>query len=103
MKLKVKTRNAETKKEITCMRREGNIPAVLYAKDQPNRLLEVDGVEFAAHLRKMPEGSLPNTVFHLEDESGQVTKVLVKDIQYHRTTYKVLHLDFLILMDKVPV
>lgn len=103
MKLKVKTRTAETKKEITRIRRDGNIPAVIYAKDQPNQLLEVDGHEFATHLRKMTQGSLPNTVFHLEDEKGEVQKVLVKEIQYHRTTYNILHLDFLKLMDKVPV
>lgn len=103
MKLKVKTRLAETKTELTLIRRREDIPAVLYAKDMPNRLLVVSGTEFQAHLRKLPKGSLPNTVFILEDEKGETHKVIVKDIQYHVTTYRILHLDFILLRDKVPV
>ncbi len=109
MKLKIKTRLAETKKEINTIRREGNIPAVLYAKNQPNRLIEISGAEFHTHLRKLPEGSLPNKVFVLEDEKGNTFKTLVKDIQYHVTTYDILHLDFMQLSEdalvnvKVPI
>lgn len=103
MKLKIKTRLAETKKEANSMRREGNIPAVIYGNKLSNRLIEVAGVEFHTHLRKMPKGSLPNTVFELENEKGKTLKVIIKDIQYHPTTYRVLHLDFLELQDKMPV
>ncbi len=103
MKLKVKNRLAETKKEINNIRLEGNIPAILYAKDQPNRLLEISGTEFHAHMRNIEKGSLPNTVFTLEDEKGETFKVLVKDIQYHRSTYRIEHLDFLYLIDNATV
>lgn len=103
MKLKVKTRLAETKKTVNSIRRAGDIPAVVYAKNQPNRLIEISGDEFRAHLRKLPEGSLPNTVFIIENEKGETFKAIVKDIQYHITTYDILHLDFMQLMDNVPV
>lgn len=103
MKLKIKTRLAETKKEINTIRREGNIPAVLYAKNEPNRLIEISGTEFHAHLRKLPEGSLPNTVFILEDEKGNTVKTLIKDIQYHVASYNILHLDFMQLVEELPV
>ncbi len=103
MKLKVKNRLAETKKEINNMRKEENIPAVLYAKNHPNRLLEVSGPEFHAHMRQIQKGSLPNTIFTLEDEKGETFKVLVKDIQYHRSTYRIEHLDFLYLLDNATV
>lgn len=103
MKLNIKTRLAETKGEANAMRRAGNIPAVLYAKNQPNRLYEVSGEEFRTHLRKMPKGNLPNTVFSLEDEKGNTIKAIVKDIQYHVSNYNILHLDFLELKDDVEV
>ena len=103
MKLTVKNRLAETKKEINEMRKGGNIPAILYAKNHPNRLLEISGTEFHAHMRVIQKGSLPNTVFTLEDEKGETFKVIVKDIQYHRSTYRIEHLDFLYLVDNAPV
>lgn len=103
MKLKIKTRLAETKKEINTMRREGNIPAVLYAKNEPNCLIEISGTEFRTHMRHLPKGNLPNTVFTLEDEKGNTFKTLVKDIQYHVATYDILHLDFMQLADDAPV
>jgi large subunit ribosomal protein L25 len=103
MKLKIKTRLARTKKETNDIRRNGDIPAVLYAKSQSNRLIEVSGVEFLAHLRQMPKGNLPNTLFELVDEKGKSCKALVKEIQYHPTTYNVLHLDFVLLQDSLPV
>ncbi|MCH9633815.1 MAG: General stress protein CTC [Chlamydiae bacterium] len=103
MKLKVKIRLAETKKIVNDIRREGNIPAILYAKDHPNKLIEVVGPEFKAHLRAIPQGGLPNTIFTLEDEEGKVFKALVKDIQYHVSTYEILHLDFIYLLEDTPV
>ena len=60
------------------------------------------GAEFEAVLRKLPKGYLPTTIFELDME-GKTKKAIVKDIQYHPTTYRILHLDFLILEPKITV
>jgi len=74
MKLTVKNRLAETKKEINEMRKGGNIPAILYAKNHPNRLLEISGTEFHAHMRVIQKGVF-QILSHLEDEKGETLKL----------------------------
>ena len=102
MKLKVKPRLGEKKSDIKQMRREGAIPAIVYSsKDQPKKI-SVDAVEFNAVLRGMKPGHLPTTVFTLVDE-GSEYRAVVKDLQYDLTTYNVIHIDFGILVDDVPV
>ena len=102
MKLTVKPRIGDKKSDIKQIRREGDIPAIIYAvKGQPQKVI-VNGVEFSAILRHMKSGRLPTTVFTLIDGKTE-TKVIVKDIQYHLTTYSVSHIDFAELVDNVPV
>jgi large subunit ribosomal protein L25 len=108
MKLAVKQRDGQTKKVVKEIRRAGNIPAILYSSKNPGKSLTIDGETFRTALRHMAPGGLPTTVFTLVDE-GQETRAIVKDIQYHPTTYAVNHLDFVALQDntliriKVPV
>ncbi len=102
MKLAVKPRVGEKKKDIKEIRREGNIPAIIYSsKGQPEKLI-VTGAEFNAVLRKMKPGELPTTVFTLADGKKE-RRAIIKDIQYHLTTYNVSHIDFEELIDDVPV
>jgi large subunit ribosomal protein L25 len=51
----------------------------------------------------MKPGRLSTTKFTLVDEKGQEKKCIVKEIQYHITTYEVIHLDFEELLDDVKV
>ena len=102
MKLAVKQRVGEKKKDVKEIRREGNIPAIIYfSKGQPEKLI-VSGAEFKTILREMKPGQLPTTIFTLSDGKRD-RKAIVKDIQYHLTTYVVSHLDFEELIDDVPV
>ncbi|MGC1879371.1 MAG: 50S ribosomal protein L25 [Rhabdochlamydiaceae bacterium] len=102
MKLAVKQRVSEKKKDIKEIRREGNIPAIIYfSKGQPEKLI-VSGAEFSTVLRGMKPGQLPTTVFMLSDGKKE-RRAIIKDIQYHLTTYIVSHLDFQELVDDVPV
>lgn len=103
MKLRVFTRNEAKKSESNKIRREGNIPAVVYTRGKESRTVAVDGSEFSALLRTVLPGRLSTTVFTLADDHGKTHPVIVKEIQYHPTTYKVLHLDFEELSDKTPV
>jgi large subunit ribosomal protein L25 len=102
MKLAVKQRVGEKKKDIKEIRREGNIPAIIYSsKGQPEKLI-ISGAEFSTILREMKPGQLPTTVFVLSDGKKE-RRAIIKDIQYHLTTYNVSHIDFEELVDDVPV
>lgn len=102
MKLAVNKRVGEKKKDLKEIRREGNVPAIIYSsKSQPEKLI-VDGVEFKAVLRGMKPGQLPTTVFTLFDGKNE-RRAIIKDIQYHLTTYIVSHIDFEELIEDVPV
>lgn len=103
MKLSVKERQGQTKKEANGIRRNGGLPAVLYSKGQANRMITVKADEFHAHLRKVPKGHLSSKTFSIEDEKGNVLLAIVKEIQYHPTTYNILHIDFLQLHENQPI
>ena len=91
------------------LRRNGSIPMVVYTKGQPAQAGSVAKAEIEAAMRTVRPGFLPTTVFSLKDPSGQQRTVIVRDIQYHPTSYEVLHIDFLELEEnrqvnvKVPV
>lgn len=103
MKLQFFERTARKKSERNKIRREGNIPAVIYAKGQALDVIAVDGREFGSLLREVVPGRLPTMVFTLTDKNGKHRKAIIKDIQYEPTTYNVQHLDFEELYEDVPV
>ena len=102
MNLTAKKRAEETKGITKKIRREGNIPAVFYASGETGVSIEIDGPEFQAAMRTIKPGRLSTTVFTLDLE-GKKIKAIVKGIQYDLTTYDVIHLDFEVLKDDVPV
>jgi large subunit ribosomal protein L25 len=93
MKLKVLKREHGTKGQISSLLQEGQIPAILYVKGKENLVISVDRGEFEGILRSIRKGFLSTTIFEIELD-GKKKKALVKDIQYHKTTYNVIHLDF---------
>jgi large subunit ribosomal protein L25 len=94
MKLKTIKRNSNSKGETNRLRREGYIPAIMYHNGKPGNSIAVSNAEFQAFLREVVPGHLPTQKFTLAIEGGKDVSVLVKEIQYHPTTYNVLHLDF---------
>lgn len=103
MKLKVFKRELVKKSETNRIRREGNVPGVVYVRGKSTDAIVVDGSEFNGLLRTMQPGRLSTTLFNLEDESGKQRRAILKEIQYHPTSYKVQHLDFEELFDNVKV
>ncbi len=103
MKLQMISRAAKKKSEVSKLRREGYIPAVLYVRGQEGDILAVKSSEFNAYLRHVKPGYLPTTIFTLMDEKGRERRVIIKDIQYEITTYQVIHLDFEELLDEFKV
>jgi large subunit ribosomal protein L25 len=104
MKLNVKNRAAGKKSESKQLRRAGQIPAILYTrgKEAANNIA-ISSSEFEAILRQIQPGRLSTQIFTLVDEKGKEHRGLLKEIQYHVTTYDVIHLDFEELVDNVPV
>lgn len=103
MKLNVFKRELLKKSEAKRLRREGSIPAVVYSQGKETLPVFVDAAEYNALLRTVVPGRLATTVFTLKDESGKERRAVIKDVQYHITTYAVQHLDFEFLSDNVPV
>ena len=102
MKLTVSERTGNKKSELKQLRHSGEIPAVLYSKRCLCEKISVKKAEFEAMLRKLPKGYLPTVIFELE-KGGEIHRAVVKEIQYHPTTYQVFHLDFLVLEPKLAV
>lgn len=103
MKLHVTKRSNKVKNEAKRLRRSGKIPVVVYNRGKESDAFTIDAGEFGALLRKIPKGRLPTTVFILHGENGKEQRAIVKDIQYHVTTYDIQHLDFATLSDNEPV
>lgn len=109
MKLQVVPRQAKKKSEVTRLRREGYIPAILYVREKEGETLAVKSSEFSTYLRQVKSGHLPTTIFTLTDKNGKERRAIIKDIQYKVTNYDVIHLDFEELLDdfkvnaKVPI
>lgn len=102
MKLTVEKREGKRRSELTRIRAAKDIPAVFYAAGRESELLTIKGPEFMGVLQTLTPGHLPTTVFELEID-GKVCKAIVREIQYHKTTYDILHLDFQELLDNQPV
>lgn len=94
MKLQVLKRGTLKKSEINKIRREGDIPAVLYVKGKETENILIKGAEFQSLLRTVAPGRLSTLVFTLVGENGKEHKAILKEIQYEPTSYRVQHLDF---------
>ena len=87
------------KNEAGRLRREGQIPAVLYGGPASGRSLSVDP---KALLRILHSESGVNTLISLKIDGGGDTRVLVKEYQLHPVEQQLLHADFYrVAMDKV--
>src|SRR5436190_24130382 len=109
MKLTIKKREEQKKSGLNAIRRQGGIPAILYAKHtgkdsdkNTGEPIEISSVELDAQLRGLKSGHLPTTIFTLEDGKKQ-RRALIKDLQRNIITYQVSHIDFEELVDEVPI
>ena len=103
MQLKYTIRKKEKKSELTQIRMQGDIPASIYSDGNAGDNIIIDGSTFNQLLSKLPKGHLPVQRFSLVSPEGKEIEAIVKGIQYHPTTYKVLHLDFEQLNSDKPV
>ena len=102
MKLTISKRTNVRKSDTLNIRREGNVPAILYAAGDKPLDIVIQGAELQGILRTVKQGRLSTTILELDLE-GQAVKAIVKDIQYHPTTYNVLHMDLQKLNEETKV
>jgi len=101
-KLNVFQRNDLKKGATNKIRREGNVPGVVYGRGQSNEMIYVNGDELKAILRNLKSGLLATTLFELH-EGKKTFRAIVKDIHYHAVSYAIQHIDFLAVDDAKPV
>ena len=84
------------KKSSKKVRKEGNVPCVIYGKEQ--------NVHFHAH-----ENTFKNLIYtpdaHLVnlDLEGKEYKVVLQDVQFHPVSDKITHIDFIEVIDDRPL
>lgn len=87
------------KNEAGRIRREGQIPAVLYGEARESESIAVDPKALLKILRSQ---SGVNTLIALKLDGGDDARVLVKEYQVHPVDHHLLHADFYrVAMDKV--
>ncbi len=103
MKINVFKRPAGKKSEVSKLRREGHIPAVLYHRGKESETVAIQSNQFQSHLRQVEPGRLSTKIFTLVDEQGKEKRAILKEIQYDVISYNVIHLDFEELVENTPV
>ncbi|MEC7646624.1 MAG: 50S ribosomal protein L25/general stress protein Ctc [Bacteroidota bacterium] len=94
--ISVTKREKVGKTSTRALRNQGNVPCVLYGGEKQ--------VTFYAHendFRKLVY--TPDTFLVELDINGSTIKAIMKDIQFHPVTDKILHIDFLEVFDDKPV
>lgn len=84
------------KKDAKALRNEGRVPAVLYGSS--------DQIHFHVRDVDMEKIVFSPDVFQIElDIDGTKKKAIIQDIQIHPVTDRIVHVDFLELVDNKPV
>lgn len=102
MELNIIRREEQRKSATKKLRREGQIPAVLYGEANKAEAIAIASAELQGILRQVLPGRLSTTLFKLKEGTTSYQAVL-KDVQYHPTTYDIIHVDFQILQKDKPV
>lgn len=89
MKIKAEKREAKSQSQLESLRKQGNIPAVVYGHDFDSRSILVPREKFI----KVYRDAGRSTIFDLE-LGGKKHPVLVQDLQIDPVTDEVVHVDF---------
>ncbi len=99
IELKAEIRNVAGKGAARAIRKNKNIPAVIYGEKKDPTPIEIVGHDFDA-LVQIP--SLRTKLFNITTGAGKEDAMLM-DIQYHPVTDRVVHVDFKRIDVKKPV
>lgn len=97
LNLSAKSRPKSTKSYLNQMRKQGNVPAVVYGLDKEPELIEVTSVDMRPHL------SQRNHVIELSVAGGGSQKVMIKAVERDPIRKDLVHIDFLRVNNERPV
>ena len=99
-KLEVQSRNAFGKQNTRALRREGEVPAVLYGRAQDTVAIQLNARIFKQFLRTHGE----NVIINMEVSGGNDETVIIKEIQRDPVEkHQLLHADFIRISLDEPV
>lgn len=90
--LEAEVRAGSGKSVTRKLRMTGMLPAVLYGMDKEPQMLHVNARDLT---RLLHSGGGENVLVDLVVSKTQPEKVLVKEVQHHPVTSKIVHIDFL--------
>jgi len=93
VKLKAKQREDLRGSVTKALRRDGQIPAVVYGKDKESTPISVDSLDLIRTVRE--EGQ--NAIISLDIEDGKGVNVMLYDYQMHPVRDEISHADFYIV------
>jgi len=85
------TRAAEKKSDVTELRNTGFIPAIVYSKGESGTPVKLNEHDFEMMLK---QHSGENMMIDLVVDGGKARHVLLKEIQHHPLSNRILHVDF---------
>jgi large subunit ribosomal protein L25 len=86
-----KSRTANRKADLTTVRENGFIPGIVYSKGQEGKNVQLNEHDFVQMLR---HHSGENLIIDLNVDGSDAQHVLIKEIQHHPLTSRILHVDF---------
>lgn len=90
MKVVAESRNEKGTGAMRRMRQVGTVPAIVYGEERQEQMIKLNEHDFEQMLRHHVSEHL---VLDLEIE-GKLVKALMKEVQHHPVTGRVLHVDF---------
>ena len=99
IELSAEIRNVAGKGAARAIRKNKNIPAVIYGEKKDPQAIEISGRDFDPII-KIP--ALRTKLFHITTTAGKEDAMLM-DIQYHPVSDKIVHVDFKRIDVKKPV
>ena len=94
--ISVKERQNVGKSNTRALRNQGNVPCVLYGGEK-----QVTFYDHENDFRKLVY--TPDTFIAELNIDGTVTRAIMQDIQFHPVTDKILHIDFLEIIEGKPI
>ncbi len=92
IELQAKTRKMTGNGPARVLRREGQIPAILYGPDTEPCMLAIGARDLDNIIKK--KGSVGRAIFNLKIDGSSAKAAMIKELQTHPVSRDILHIDF---------
>jgi len=91
MQMAARPRSKETKRANGRLRAGGRIPAIVYGGENDPRMLSLDEHEIEMVLHGTVR---TNAIFNLSSEDGSKEQTIIREVQRHPLSARIIHIDF---------